>query len=157
MVAYRIAKREYIEDLSGEGARLHGGRWNRKGTAVVYLAENRALATVEYLVHVPLSLLPVDLYIAEISLPARAEIEEVRSKALPANWATHPPPAALAEIGEEWITRNETLVLRVPSAVVQGECNLLINPKHQHAKQIKIVSSDPMQIDARLLKSTDSP
>ncbi len=156
MQAYRIAKREYIEDLSGEGARLHGGRWNRKGTAVVYLAENRALATVEYLVHIPLSLLPLDLYIAEISFPANAEIEEFPSKSLPAKWATYPAPAALAEIGEEWVTRNETLLLRVPSAVVRGEFNLLINPKHGHAKDITIVSSNPMQIDERLLKLSGS-
>ena len=156
MPAYRIAKKQYIEDLSGEGARLHGGRWNRKGTAVVYHAENRALATVEYLVHIPLSLLPLDLYIAEISLPARAEIEDVPSKSLPQEWATYPAPAVLAEIGEKWVMRNETLLLRVPSAVVRGEFNLMINPKHQDAKDIKIVSSKPMQIDERLLKLSGS-
>lgn len=44
--AFRIAKSEYVEDLSGEGARLYGGRWNRKGTPVVYLADIRALVTV---------------------------------------------------------------------------------------------------------------
>ena len=152
MVAYRIAKRAYIEDLSGEGARLHGGRWNRKGTAVLYGAESRALATVEYLVHIPLSLLPTDLFIAEISLPRKAEIEEVPSNSLPANWATYPPPSVLTEIGQEWIMRNESLVLRLPSAVVRGEFNLLINPKHEHAKDIEIVSIEPMAIDERLVR-----
>ena len=153
MVAYRIAKRAYIEDLSGEGARLYGGRWNRKGTAVVYLAENRALALVEYLVHVPLAVLPLDLCIAEISLPAGAEIADVPAESLPENWATYPAPSALADIGDRWISRNEHLLLRVPSAVVRGEYNLLINPRHVHAKGIEIVSIDPMEIDDRLVRT----
>ncbi|NIR50304.1 RES family NAD+ phosphorylase [candidate division KSB1 bacterium] len=61
MKVYRIARSAYIEDLSGTGARLYGGRWNHKGTSIVYTSKNRALATVEYLVHVSLAILPTDL------------------------------------------------------------------------------------------------
>ena len=68
---YRITSTRYSRDLSGTGARLHGGRWNPKGISVVYSAESRALATVEYLVHVPLSLVPRDLSLVTLHIPDR--------------------------------------------------------------------------------------
>ena len=69
MHVFRITKTLYSWDLSGTGARLHGGRWNPKGISVVYTAESRALATVEYLVHVPLSLIPRDLQMVTVHIP----------------------------------------------------------------------------------------
>lgn len=52
MKVYRIAKKDFVGDLTGEGARLFGGRWNKKGMRVLYTSKSRSLATVEYLVHV---------------------------------------------------------------------------------------------------------
>ena len=51
MLLYRISSPQYAGDLSGNGAKLYGGRWNEKGTAIVYLASTRAMAMVELLVH----------------------------------------------------------------------------------------------------------
>lgn len=152
MFAFRIAKSKYVEDLSGEGARIYGGRWNQKGTSAVYLSENRALATVEYLVHISLAVMPADLRIAEIFIPDDSETHEVQIETLPEDWATYPPPSALKEIGEDWIRRNNALLMRAPSAVVRGEYNLLMNPKHDQARNVTIVSIDPMEIDERLRK-----
>ena len=152
MQAFRIAKEKYIKDLSGEGGRLYGGRWNRKGTPVVYMAENRALATVEYLVHISLAVLPADLCIAEIALPDESETYEVPIEELPANWTGYPPPSSLKEIGEDWVLKSRYLLLRVPSAVVRGERNILMNPRHELAKNVAIVSIMPVEIDVRLRK-----
>lgn len=69
MRVYRIAKTKYIHDLSGAGARIYGGRWNNKGVGLLYTSENRALATVEHLGHVPLSIVPNELSIATIQIP----------------------------------------------------------------------------------------
>ena len=153
MHAFRIAKSKYIEDLSGEGARLYGGRWNRKGTPVVYLAENRALAAVEYLVHIPLLLLPSDLCIAEIALPDTVDVTHVPTETLTANWSEYPPPSSLKEIGEEWVRNGLSLLLRVPSAVIRGEHNVLMNPRHEHAKLVSIISIEPFEFDERLRKN----
>ncbi|MBM2839324.1 MAG: family phosphorylase, partial [Deltaproteobacteria bacterium] len=61
MDLFRIAKTKYINDLSGNGARVYGGRWNEKGVAVIYTSESRALAALEFLVHTPMALAPKDL------------------------------------------------------------------------------------------------
>ena len=156
MTVFRIGKARYIRDLSGEGARLYGGRWNKKGAAVVYTAENRSLATVEYLVHVPISLLPRDLFIAAITIPDDTHYEQISVVDLPDDWATHPAPFSLAALGEAWLRRNETVLLKVPSAVVRGEWNFLINPKHESFKGIAITTVEPYRFDVRLLKNSDS-
>jgi RES domain-containing protein len=69
MHVYRIAKTAFINDLSGMGAKIYGGRWNKKGTALIYASENRSLAFLELLVHLPLSLMPKELSIATIHIP----------------------------------------------------------------------------------------
>ena len=121
---------------------MYGGRWNRKGTSVLHTAKNRSLATVEYLVHLPISLLPADVYIAEIAIPSGIEQEQLRVNDLPPEWAECPAPFALKEIGEDWIRRNKTLLLKAPSAVVRGEWNILVNPNHRLFGSVTIVRAE---------------
>lgn len=152
MIVYRIAHTRYIRDLSGTGPRLHGGRWNQKGTSVIYTATSRALATVEYLVHLPLSLLPSDLSIVTLDIPDSVHIKEVGLETLPHNWRDYPAPPVLSALGTDWVISSETLLLRVPSAVVQHEWNVIINPGHPEMTQVRIVSVEPYHFDARLLR-----
>ena len=152
MSVYRIAKTKYIRDLSGTGARLYGGRWNKKGVGILYTSENRALATVEYLVHVPLSIVPGELSIATIQIPADVRPKEVPISDLLANWRNYPAPSELAELGTHWVLTNETLLLRVPSAVVLGEFNILINPSHPDMKGVTISRVEDYRFDERLLR-----
>ncbi len=153
MRVYRIAKERYIHDLTGDGARRYGGRWNRKGTPVLYTSESRALATVEYLVHLPMSIVPADMVIAEIAVPDTIDDDQINPDDLPVSWADSPAPMALAELGEEWIKAGKTLLLRAPSAVVKGEWNRLINPQHRLIERVHIVSVEPYQFDDRLITS----
>lgn len=152
MHVYRITTTRYSRDLSGTGARLYGGRWNPKGISVVYTAESRALATVEYLVHVPLSLVPRDLSLVTLHLPEAIPWTTVALVDLPANWRDYPAPSALADLGAHWAFAQETLALRVPSAVVAQEYNVLLNPLHPDMAQVTIVQVDPYQFDPRLLR-----
>lgn len=152
MRVYRIAKTKYIHDLSGAGARIYGGRWNNKGVSLLYTSENRALATVEYLVHVPLSIVPNELSIANIQIPDDINPREISISDLPSNWRDYPAPQELAQLGTQWALMNETLLLRVPSAVVIGEFNILINPFHPDIKHVTVPHVETYQFDERLLQ-----
>lgn len=153
MIVYRIAKARRISDLSGIGAKLYGGRWNNKDTGIVYTSESRSLATVEYLVHVPMSIIPRDLSIASIEIPNLIKRKDVLAGNLPKDWRDYPSPPDLAEIGTKWALLNETLLLRVPSAVVENEFNILINPRHPNMKRITISKIEQFRFDKRLLRS----
>ena len=150
MRVYRIAKEQYIKDLSGEGSRLYGGRWNNKGTRIIYTAESRSLATVEYLVHVPLQIIPRDLYIAEIDVPD-VEIEIVEASSLETNWQDYPSPKSIRDTGDTWQRDKKALLLRVPSAVIKNEWNILVNPEHRQFHKVKIASIESYSFDVRLL------
>ena len=151
MLVYRIAKRQFIYDLSGEGARLYGGRWNKKGTAVVYTSGSRSLATVEYLVHLPISVIPPDVCMAELEIPEPESPELVPLVNLPLNWRIFPAPVELAMLGEAWIQARLSPVLKVPSAVIKDEWNYLLNPRHPRFQAVRIVSVEDWLFDPRLL------
>ncbi len=151
MIVYRIAKTKHIHDLSGSGARVYGGRWNDKGIPVIYTSENRALATLEYLVHVPLSIVPSHIGIASIKIPDRIRPKQISVSKLPADWRDYPPPSELATLGTRWALANETLLLRVPSAIVEQEFNILINPSHGDMKNVVISQIEEYKFDVRLL------
>jgi RES domain-containing protein len=150
MFVFRIARKKYIHDLTGEGARLHGGRWNRQGTSLVYAAESRSLAIVEFLVHVPIALVPEDVCLARIFVPDGAESDEIKTASLPAGWNRFPAPEKLAELGSVWAKANKKLILKVPSAVVTGEYNILINPAHKAFSKVKIQDSEPFAAIQRM-------
>ena len=152
MDVFRIAKTRHIRDLMGEGPRLYGGRWNASGTSVIYTAGSRSLASLEYLVHVPMPYEPLDLSIATISLPDDCTAEAVDVEALPRGWRDHPAPAVLADIGTDWVHRGESLVLWVPSVLVPDESNIIINPGHLEMSGVTIKSVHPYAFDERLLK-----
>jgi len=154
MLVYRIASSKHIKELSGEGARLYGGRWNHRGTAIIYTSETRSLATVEFLVHVPFSFAPTDLKIAAIEIPDELTPEEVDLSALPSNWRGFPPPPELADLGTSWAQAGRTLLLRVPSAVVEHEYNILINPAHPDIARIALAKAEDFLLDRRLKKGT---
>lgn len=148
--AWPIVKTRYSADaFSGEGARLYGGRWNSAGTAMVYTAGSTSLATLELLVHlntsVPsaYSICPVDF---DDSL-----IETLDLATLPRDWRKSPPPISLQTIGDDWIYRASSVVLRVPSAVIESENNYLINPAHTDFKKLVIGRMEVFKLDPRLV------
>lgn len=151
MNVYRIANKEFIEDLSGEGARLYGGRWNRKGISMLYTSQSRSLAALEFLVHLPMSLVPKNIYIAEIEIPDTSEYEEILAESLPDNWTDYPAPVDLAKKAELWIVECKNLCCKVPSSIVEGDLNILINPKHPEWKDLSITDLKPFIYDERLL------
>ena len=149
MFLYRISNARYADDLSGNGARLYGGRWNSEGRAMVYLASSRSLAILESLAHLSPTNIPVDYVILTIDVPD--DFFEIDIKLLPNNWSEYPEPNILKEIGNSFLQKNEFLLLKVPSAIVPQEFNYLMNPMHQKAGKVKIVSKAPFSFDERLV------
>ncbi len=156
MQVFRIAKARHIKDLSGTGPKLYGGRWNRKNIPVIYTAENRSLATVEYLVHVPLSLLPKDLRLAVLEIPDSIVPEQMSLKQVPKDWRDYPAPPELAALGSAWALSRRSLLLRVPSAVIGNEFNILINPLHPEMSKVSMVRVEEYAFDRRLLRTVKS-
>lgn len=149
---FRISKTEYIDDPSGLGARLYGGRWNHPGNPVIYSSGSRSLAVLEYLVHTPMALAPDDLSIAEIHISGTVTRESISPEDLPPDWRICPALESLAEIGTKWIKSKSGLLFNVPSAVVEKEYNTLINPLHPDMSKVSFVSVEPFHFDSRFFK-----
>lgn len=153
MLVFRIAGEKHVRDLSGLGARRFGGRWNLPGTAVVYASESRSLAMLEFLVHVSFPNLPQDIRIAALKIPEEVDPEILPTDLLPKNWRNYPAPEKLAKLGTDWARSNRSLVLRVPSAVIDQEYNLLINPAHPDMGRVIISRIADLRFDSRLVRT----
>jgi RES domain-containing protein len=150
MIVYRLSRARFAKDLSGRGAELAGGRWNSKGTAMLYTSDSIALCTVEVAVHMPLGIVPFDYQLVQIEIPDDLEIEELPEAILPEDWKSFPHSNSTQVIGDNFILEQEKLILKVPSAAVQGTFNYLINPRHPDFQKITIVRTEAFEFDKRL-------
>jgi RES domain-containing protein len=150
MIVFRLSKSTYTADLSGKGAEMSGGRWNSKGTAMVYTSQSKALCTVEIAVHTPLGNLPLDYTLVTISIPDELTIQEITPDQLPINWNALAHIHTTQLIGDQFIKSAIHPLLKVPSAVIQGEYNYLINPRHPESRKISIQKNEPFNFDSRL-------
>ncbi|MGD0912134.1 MAG: RES family NAD+ phosphorylase [Terracidiphilus sp.] len=139
------------EAFSGEGARRFGGRWNSRGIPMVYCSSSLALAAIELFVHLDPSQQPDDLVVIAAWLPEGEPAEQLEPEALPDGWWTD-NFAPLRDIGDAWIRERRSLALSVPSAALRMEWNVLVNPLHQQAGEIRIESPQPFQFDARMFR-----
>jgi len=147
--AWRIVKPEYADDaFSGEGAALHGGRWNSRGHPVVYTASSLALATLELLVGVRKAQ-RLREYTAIPCFFDEAIVRQIGP--LPDDWAGYPAPPMVQAIGNSWLLSHDSAVLKVPSSVIQSEFNYLLNPEHPDFRSIDIGKPMPFRLDYRLL------
>lgn len=147
---YRISTTEHINELSGTGARIYGGRWNNAGYPIIYSSGSRSLAALEFLVHVPMVLAPANLSIAEIVIADSIKRKSIEITELPSNWRGYPAPEQLADIGTKWIKSKSSLLLDIPSAVVDKEVNTLINPLHPDMKHVTLSKIETFHFDSRL-------
>ena len=149
MIIYRLATSEYAGDLSGEGAKIYGGRWNPVGVAGVYFSEFLSLAILEILVRAGRFTTPDNYTLLSIDIPADA-VATVELKKLKKGWQQH--VEYTRAIGEDFMKMKATLALKVPSAIVPQEHNFLLNPLHKDHKKIKIVDRELLQPDKRLFQ-----
>jgi RES domain-containing protein len=151
ITAYRITKARYASTaFDGEGARRVGGRWNRRGTPLVYLGEGVAIATLEMLVHLHGPDLLADAYrLIRVLVPEEVALDLPES-ALRPGWADPASTVVAAPIGSEWVESGASAALRVPSAVVPYEHDVLLNPAHPDMGRLAFGAPEPFLFDARL-------
>ena len=152
MRVFRLSKKKYSTELSGKGVAKFGNRWNSKGTEIIYSTQNRALAMAEVAVHLTLATLPSDYVMIEIDIPDDIDIKILKQKDIPVNWNNHPPNISTQKIGDEFIDTMDFCVLKVPSAVVQGDYNYLVNPYHKNFNKITIFEVKDFPFDKRIFK-----
>ncbi len=139
-------------DLSGKGAEQTGGRWNRKGTPMVYASVSRSLACLETVVHFGSGDdLPLNRYLVQISIPialwgSRFELDPAHH----AGWDAEPPGKVSTDWGTAWIQGKTTLLARVPSVIVPEEHNILINPQHPDVGKLAAVKVRKWTYDQRI-------
>jgi RES domain-containing protein len=153
MHLWRISKARFAESaFSGEGARLFDGRWNFEGVPMVYTSSSLALAAIEFFVHLDPSDAPNDLVSMKADLPDELGIEQIYEDRLPPNWR-RVDNNELQKLGSDWAKSKRSVALVVPSAVVEEEWNVLLNPKHTDFTAITIRPAKPFRYDERMFKS----
>lgn len=149
MELFRIVRSIYASNLVVPGV---AGRWNRKGEYVLYTSASRSLATLELVVrnqqlHSEIDYCTMVVHASDDDrLVKRITISE-----LSGYWRNVESYNVLQEIGSEWYQRKESLLLKVPSAIIPQEYNYLINTRHHlFPKHIRLVETEKYVLDSRL-------
>lgn len=151
MWVYRITAHKYAKaPLSGQGAARAGGRWNPKGLPMGYTAGSRSLAILEMLVHLPRDTIPASMAMVPIQIADR-DIMDVTD--VPNGWDRPRYDAAVQNRGAAWARSGASLALRVPSAIVRAETNVLVNPAHPGFARIRIGPAEDLLLDPRFFGS----
>jgi len=147
-IVYRLVRAERAGAvLSGEGARLYGGRWNPPGKAVVYASASRALAVLEAFVHLAAEARSMRFFLYEVALPKGARL--LRHK------GARPPPSleSSQNVGRAWLDTGATLALVVPSVIVPQEPNYVLNVSHPQFARLALSAPEPFSFDERLWRT----
>jgi RES domain-containing protein len=148
MIVYRITNAAFDDDITGTGAKLNGARWNSKGTPMLYCAQHISLAVLEMLVNTQFKDYSIELSLMYIRLPDDIKPAEIKLNKIKTGWKEDHSYTKF--MGDEFIRQNNSLILQVPSAVINEEFNFLVNPLHADFKKIKIIHSKSFWPDARL-------
>jgi|KBSMisStandDraft_5_1062788.scaffolds.fasta_scaffold830031_2 RES domain-containing protein len=150
MILYRFTNKKFSNDISGEGSRLFGGRWNSKGTPAVYTSLTISLSLLELLIHSTSyeeietnQLMIIDTNVEDVS--------DITLKQLKANWQHDEDYCRY--IGDNFLQTPSKLLLKAPSVIIPDEHNVIINPRHKDFNKVKIKSVKSFDFDVRLFKS----
>ena len=152
---WRIAKHTLqfrVDDLSGGGAKITGGRWNSKGQAVLYASTSIALATLETLAHLGDNIAIRNAFLVRLDIPPSLwkQRQIISPDDLDPTWSAEPPGSTSVAWGDAWLRASNSALLLVPSVIVPEECNVLINPAHPDCKRINASVVRQFVYDPRL-------
>lgn len=150
MELFRIAQERFADDLTGNGSRLFGGRWNSEAIFAVYASSSRSLALLETLAHTPAKMLGTKNYeLITLRVPDIIQIEEISFANLPIGWDAPDTRLYTQKLGDKFFQANTRLMLAVPSVLMHEEVNYVLNPLHADMKKVKIVNKRRIYFDKR--------
>lgn len=147
MFVYRITKARYADRLVASGG---AARWNSRGMFVIYTAASRALACLENVVHRSGEGLNDEFRVMVIDVPDTLAVEVIIAENLPKNWFDYQKYYLCQERGDDWLRSGRTPVMQVPSAIIPGEFNYLLNPTHPEFAAIRLLRTEPFVFDPRI-------
>jgi RES domain-containing protein len=151
MEVWRLFPGRYRESaFTGVGGLYTAARWNHQGTLMVYTATSRALAALEFFVNLEPNEAPDDLLLAEAKIPDEM-VETLDLKSLPAKWR-EPNNRVCRDLGSKWAESARSVALKVPSAVVEDDWNVLLNPRHPDFGKIQLKTPKPFHYDERMFR-----
>lgn len=136
MEVFRISSLKYSKALSASG---RSSRWNKDNEYVLYTGQSISLATLENVAH--MNVLPTMAFeTMVISIPDdESHYRRIYLKDLPSDWKSVALYSTMQDLGSNWYTRNESLVLQVPSAIIPQEFNYVINTRHPDFAKTTVV------------------
>ncbi len=148
--AYRIVREKFAATaFTGEGAAVAAGRWNSPGIRMVYTSASASLAALETLVHLNPAM-RFNYLLFAIEFDERL-VETIPHTLLPPDWREQPPPPSTQQLGDTWIKSARSAILEVPSVIIPGESNYLLNTSHPEFKSIRIGKPEAFSFDQRLM------
>jgi len=153
MHLWRIDRLGFPDKFSGYGAYLTPSRWHLRGNRVIYASEAASLAALEYLAHLKPDTISADISLLEFEAPDDISIERLDApETLNPNWRGIHLQAELQDFGTQWLIERRTAILAVPSAIIPGETNYLLNPAHPEISRMQIVGEEPFSYAPRLIE-----
>lgn len=154
MELYRITQEIYCDDLTGNGAKLFGGRWNSEGLQALYTASSRSLALLETLAHTPAKMLQLKTYIlVTVFVPDTVLQQAVSLRELPEGWDAADIHQFTQKTGDIFLLDNKKLQLAAPSVLMPEENIFVLNPLHPEIRKVKIVKKRRVHFDLRFGKN----
>lgn len=149
MELYHLGRTKFARQMTGEGARLHGGRWNMVGTLCLYTSAARSLCILEFAANVPLDEMPDDLSFTVYEIPDNGSTS-FSAGDLPSGWMEESSSVHVREWGTKHLQQH--LALKLTSVIIPSEFNYLLNPLHADFKKVRIKAVEPFTFDSRIKK-----
>jgi RES domain-containing protein len=150
MEVFRIARESFSKKLVASG---RANRWNLDDQFMIYAGSSRSLSTLELIVHTN-AVNPAFKYKMMIISIADDEslFTHLQQSDLPKSWRSMVAYPELQQLGSAWYQSNQSLVLKVPSAVIPKEYNYIINTNHPDftSTKVSLVRTEDYFWDERL-------
>jgi RES domain-containing protein len=146
MIVYRITKEVYSTSLKASG---YAARWNYNGSLVIYTAQSRSLACLENLVHRSGEGNNALFKVMLIQIPDNLPLEEIEENSMKKDWQKIENSSYCQSIGSNWLARQKTAILKIPSVIIKNEFNFILNPNHADFRKIKLIGAEDFIFDCR--------